>query len=583
MVPLDALAAFLSQQDPNRDWTTILAGFGLTGGVPATSNPTPTTTTENPPTTTPKTSIPTSENISPTIAAQAEPSHPSLIHQTEPLDVSPLSAYQDHNWGETEGKESGGGASASEKGEEEEIRATEVKIDAAEEEIDLNETVRKQGIMTDDVFQAVLGKGDRIVVNPAGVAEVMDLASQVVGKEEAATEAEKSEGIVHQSVEERTDEQRETTEKLEEERQEAEKHQEEASVVTKPKPVKRKLVLKSDPKAEWQKPQRVSQRCLGRWTSTKAGANTAANTMEVSSDDEKTTPTKPGEEPSNASQVDTQLAKGTVSSTPTDQEEKTDKVAEGLDLASASVGQEEEARSDTSARMVTEPTAQEDISTQADDEAETMEIEVTTCSQERKRKGKAPVKMKQVMKKQRTANAGIVIREPEERGKSSDSDYTSSEESESESDISLEREEYREQQLPNDHHKLVHPPIERLVYRRWRVELTDELIEDMKRFDTKKLQDAFDDKDDSSKQVKCGKVLHIPSLDELSVRDSFLASIEALGFEWLLENRDPEISVRLAKEFFTTFRFQVTTDLDEVSISFRIFGGKLSMSLIGYV
>ena len=35
--------------------------------------------------------------------------------------------------------------------------------------------------------------------------------------------------------------------------------------------------------------------------------------------------------------------------------------------------------------------------------------------------------------------------------------------------------------------------------------------------------------------------------------------------------------MRLPKEFFTTFRFQVTTDPDEVSISFS---GELSMSLI---
>ena len=80
--------------------------------------------------------------------------------------------------------------------------------------------------------------------------------------------------------------------------------------------------------------------------------------------------------------------------------------------------------------------------------------------------------------------------------------------------------------------------------------------------------------------MKCGKVLHIPCLTELSVRDSFLASMGALGFEWLLVDRDPEISVRLAKDFFTTFRFQVTTDLDEVSISFRMFGRGLCMSLI---
>lgn len=105
-------------------------------------------------------------------------------------------------------------------------------------------------------------------------------------------------------------------------------------------------------------------------------------------------------------------------------------------------------------------------------------------------------------------------------------------------------------------------------------------MEDMKHYSTKKLQDAFDDKEENSKQVKCGKVLHLPSLTELSVRDSFLSSMGALGFEWLLENRDPEISVSLAKEFFTTFRFQVTTDLDEVSISFRVFERELSMNLI---
>ena len=340
----------------------------------------------------------------------------------------------------------------------------------------------------------------------------MDLTSQAVGKGEATKEAERSEGVAHQSVEEKTDEQPKRAEQLEEERQDPETHQEEASVVTKPEPVKRRLVLKNDPKAERQKPQRVSQRCLGKWKSNNAGANTAADAVEVSSEDEKTTPTKPGEEPSNASQEDTQMATGTVSATPTDQEENTDKVAEGLDLASESVGREEAARSDTSTRVVTKPTTQEDVSTQADGDTEAMEIEETKYIQERKRKGKAPVKKKQVMKKQRTANASIVIREPEEKERSSDTDYTSSEDSDSESDISLEGEDYHEQQLPDNHLELVHPPVERIVYRRWRVTLTDELMEDMKHFDTQKLQDAFDNKDDSSKQVKCGKVLHIPSL-----------------------------------------------------------------------
>ncbi|XP_047948987.1 PH domain-containing protein DDB_G0287875-like [Salvia hispanica] len=338
MVPLDALAAYLRQQDPNKDWTATLAGFSLTGGMPVTPNPTPTATTVNPPTTTPKTSNPTSEKTSPTVTAQSEPSHLSPIHQqTEPLDVSPLSAYQDPNWGETEEKDSGRGVSEGEKDEAEEIMATEATADEAEkEEIDLNEMAKRQGLMTDDEFQAVLSKGDRIVVNPEGVAEVLDLASQAVGRGETTMEADESEGVVHQSVEKMTEEQPSKADKLEEERQEPETHHEEASVVTKPKPIKRRLVLKNDPKVERQKPQRVSQRCLGKWKSNKAGANTAADAVEVSSDDEKTTPTKPGEKPSTTSQEDAQKETGTVSSTPTDQKGEADKVVEGLDLASES-------------------------------------------------------------------------------------------------------------------------------------------------------------------------------------------------------------------------------------------------------
>ncbi|XP_041997721.1 uncharacterized protein LOC121747688 isoform X1 [Salvia splendens] len=105
-------------------------------------------------------------------------------------------------------------------------------------------------------------------------------------------------------------------------------------------------------------------------------------------------------------------------------------------------------------------------------------------------------------------------------------------------------------------------------------------MEEMKLFDSKELQKVFDSKDEGSKQVKRGKVLHIPSLDELGAREQFLSYLHALGFEWLLENGNPNISVRLAKEFFTTFRFRVTTDLDEVSISFRLFEWEISMNLI---
>ena len=57
-----------------------------------------------------------------------------------------------------------------------------------------------------------MGKGDQIVINPEGVAEVLDLASQAVGKGEATKEAEESEGVVHQSMDERTNEQPERAE-----------------------------------------------------------------------------------------------------------------------------------------------------------------------------------------------------------------------------------------------------------------------------------------------------------------------------------------------------------------------------------
>ncbi|XP_047943035.1 myb-like protein X [Salvia hispanica] len=238
-------------------------------------------------------------------------------------------------------------------------------------------------------------------------------------------EEERQETETHKS-EERNDE-KETVEEAEVQPEEPETI---APTVSKPKPVKRTLVLKNDPKEERQKLKRVSQRCLGKWTSNKAGANTAADAVEISSEDE--------------------VAEAGAN-TPNNQEEEADKVAKGLDLASKSVGQEEAINNDTSDCVVTEPTAQVEHSTLADQEAKADEGE-DKYLQERKRKRKAPAKKKQIIKKQRTANTSIVIREPEERKRLSDSDYTSSKESESERDVSLDGEEYHEQQLPDNHH-----------------------------------------------------------------------------------------------------------------------------------
>ncbi|XP_042035188.1 neurofilament medium polypeptide-like [Salvia splendens] len=116
--------------------------------------------------------------------------------------------------------------------------------------------------------------------------------------------------------------------------------------------------------------------------------------------------------------------------------------------------------------------------------------------EERKRKGKALIKKKPSVKRQRTANTGVVITEavqrtPPSRREQSDSEYAITEESDSDSDISLENEECSEQQLPRNHRELVHPPVERLRYRHWAVDLTDDLVEEMKLFDSKKLRSSM--------------------------------------------------------------------------------------------
>ncbi|XP_041995739.1 pistil-specific extensin-like protein [Salvia splendens] len=115
MVPLNVLAEFLRQQDPNKDWAAALAGFSqigggssMTGGTPVVPNP----ETNVQPTVHPPTSIPTSpttppEKKSPSMTAPSESSKPSPTYQQiEPMDVVLLSAYYDSNLEERKGKKS---------------------------------------------------------------------------------------------------------------------------------------------------------------------------------------------------------------------------------------------------------------------------------------------------------------------------------------------------------------------------------------------------------------------------------------------------------------------------------------------
>ncbi|XP_042038311.1 cell surface glycoprotein 1-like [Salvia splendens] len=114
MVFLNALAEFLKQQDPNKDWAAALASFSQVGDESSTTGETPivpTPKTNVQPTVHPPTSIPTSSTIppekkSPSTTAPSESSNPSPTRQQiETMDVDPLSANYDY-LGECEGKSS---------------------------------------------------------------------------------------------------------------------------------------------------------------------------------------------------------------------------------------------------------------------------------------------------------------------------------------------------------------------------------------------------------------------------------------------------------------------------------------------
>ncbi|XP_042019114.1 titin homolog [Salvia splendens] len=552
MVSLDAMVKFLRLQDPTRNWAAKLANFSRIGGqgsVTGAGSAVTASETSAQPTTQPPSTMPTSpttpqEEESPTEAAPSEPSEPSPNHrEAEPMDVKPIAAYYDSN-----PQEEGGSAA-------EETPVTEtVHHEVARGEIDLNETAKKQGLMTDDEFQAIVDGVNQRADNTASMAEDLNLASRAVGDNEEIGVVRVPEGPAYQPGDRADESQAGDDEMQVDEDEPVTEIQEPAPAappVLKPRTVKRQLILKSGPVAERQKPTRVSQRCLDKWAASKAK--------------EKDSPKKSGDEPIHA----TGLEDTAVSPTQSEQGEEIERVAEGLDLTPESVGPGGSENIDARVHGETTSTAQDESLLQAEEEAR--------YQQARKRKEKAPIQRKSVTKKSRVVNTGIVITEaalrtPPSRQELSDSEYAASEESASDSDISLEDEEHGEQLLPDDHRELVHLPIERLRYRRWTVDFTDEIAEEMKLFETKKLQDTFDSMDDGNKDVKCGKVMHYPSLDELGVREQFLAYLHALGFEWLLRNGNPDICVRLAKEFFTTFRFRVTTDLDEVSLSFRLFG-----------
>ncbi|XP_042008983.1 proline-, glutamic acid- and leucine-rich protein 1-like [Salvia splendens] len=429
------MAEFLRQQDLHRDWAAELANFsriGKQGGVTGETPAVPAAEPNVQPTVQPPTSISTSstthpERESPSAATPLEPSEPSPTQeQSNSMEVDPISAYYDSDSGEREERRRK--ELMSREGEDEPERTPLAETnpqEIAREEIDLNETARKQSLMTDEEFEALLSEVTRMDDDTATMVEGLDLAS-------GATETGGSDARTEVPVPA-------------------------APPVLKPKAVKRKLVLKNDPKAVRPKPKRVSQRCLGKWASSKARANTAEDPVEILSEEERTTPTKLGEESLSATDLEhTAMETEVVSPMPSDQGDETEQVAGGLDLAPESVGHVEQRDDRTRVRVETRPTAKDQPSTQAGKKPEGKpDSDEDRYQEERKRKGKTPVKRNPSTKRHRTSNIGIVITYPAQRTtphhqEASDSDYVVSEESDSDSNISLEDEECREQQLPHN-------------------------------------------------------------------------------------------------------------------------------------
>ncbi|XP_042003886.1 serine-aspartate repeat-containing protein I-like [Salvia splendens] len=526
MISLDAMMAFLRQQDPTRDWMTALTSFGQMGGVG-------TAPSEIPPAPVSHKAVHSEEGTSSATA----PSETSVPNSAE-LDA--IAAHYDSGLEEHEEKTTQEGSGGMEKTPE----AEPVSQEVAREDLDLNESAQKRTLMTDEEFDSILNQVNQAAQATTSEAEGLDPASKAVGVSEETGGVSEPEGPAYQPEEEKGNtitEAKETETETEAAEPEVEAHTPMAPQVVKPIPVRRRLVVKTDSTVDRPKPQRVSQRCLGKWASSRAEPNTAADPLEIVSDDERTTPTKPGEESSPFTDPeDAEMVVEEPSLVQVDQGVETERMAEGPDLASKVVSPERPEKDD--AKVESSPTTQEEV----------------RYKEERKRKGKAIMRKQPSTKKPRVVNTKIVITEatqrtPPSRRELSDDEYTASTESSSDSNISLADEEYTEQQLLDDHRELVHPPVERLRYRKWTVDLTDDVVEEMTLFDSKELKSAYRTKDDKSKQIKSGKVLHLPSLDKLKARESFLALLHALGFEWLLENEVMNIPVKLAKEFFSTF------------------------------
>ncbi|XP_042065454.1 zinc metalloprotease ZmpB-like [Salvia splendens] len=269
MISLDAMSEFLRLQDPTRNWAAELANFSQIRGqgnitAPSEIPPAPVSHAEE-----------QSEEGSSSATSPSETSVPDSVE----LDV--VAAYYDSDPEERKKRTSHEDTTHEGSGETERTPTVgTVRQERVREEIDLNESAQKRSLMTDTEFESIVEEVNRRE-DTALMVEGLDLASRSVGGVEKAVTGTTQEGHTSQSVEgkEEVHEEEKEPEPVdprvevgggrmqvgeEEPAAEIPEPEPEAPPVVKPKPIKRSLILKADPKADRPKPQRVSHRCLGK-------------------------------------------------------------------------------------------------------------------------------------------------------------------------------------------------------------------------------------------------------------------------------------------------------------------------------
>ncbi|XP_047949327.1 FK506-binding protein 5-like [Salvia hispanica] len=191
------------------------------------------------------------------------------------------------------------------------------------------------------------------------------------------------------------------------------------------------------------------------------------------------------------------------------------------------------------------PQVQETLPAEKDISPEALE---TRYEAERKRKGKHAAKPQK--KKSRPTSTTVVINEPEAIRVP----------------FAHSTEEEKEQEEAQEETGI--PTVEESPFETMEVLVIKKLLKAMVQFEDPKLQQACDGRAANGKSAKSGKKLCLSDLRDLGVEKKFISYFKSIGFEWLLNHCEEKVPVALAKEFFTSFKFKATTDLDADAISF---------------